>query len=98
LKENREILTEHSRLLHDIHGHVIKLQTISDMDREDEKNKPEKTNWAERKDFLKEVMTAIRWIIGTLVGLGYLFGLIDLERIKTAFGLATSLSGGGSVH
>lgn len=51
LKENREILTEHSRLLHDIHGHVIKLQTILDMDREDEKNKPEKTNWAERKDF-----------------------------------------------
>lgn len=98
LKENREILTEHSRLLHDIHGHVIKLQTILDMDREDEKNKPEKTNWAERKDFLKEVMTAIRWIIWTLVGLGYLFGLIDLERIKTAFGLATSLSGGGSVH
>lgn len=101
LKENREILTEHGRILRDIHGHVIKLQTISDLDREAEKakaSKPDKTDWADRKEFLKEVMTAIRWIVGTIIGLAYLFGLIDLARIKTAVGLATSLSGVGGVH
>ena len=93
-QETREMLHEHAKILTEVHGKIIRLETLAESDKDEDK-RPDSLSWEDRKEFLKELMTAARWISGVGLVLAYLFKAIDLEKMQA---LGKFLGLGGAAH
>lgn len=77
---------EHGRKLTEIHGHIIRLQTQGEMEKDEPESKPAGLTWGDRVEFVKEITIALRWLVGIITLLAVLLRQIDWQKAEAIKG------------